>query len=50
VAWDVFAGNTADTAALTSTIARFRERFSIRRAVVVADSESVITLASRNVE
>jgi Transposase DDE domain len=37
VAWDVFAGNTADTAALTSTIARFRERFSIRRAVVVAD-------------
>jgi DDE family transposase len=37
VAFDVLPGNTADTAALGLTIARFRERFRIRRAVVVAD-------------
>ncbi len=37
VAWEVLPGNTADTAALGLTIARFRERFRIRRAVVVAD-------------
>jgi hypothetical protein len=37
VAFDVLAGNAADSAALTSTIARFRERFRIRRAIVVAD-------------
>lgn len=37
VAWDVLPGNTADGQALVSTLARFRERFRIRRAVVVAD-------------
>jgi hypothetical protein len=37
VAFEVLPGNTADTAALGLTIARFRERFRIRRAVVVAD-------------
>jgi len=37
VAFDVLPGNTADVAALGLTIARFRERFRIRRAVVVAD-------------
>src|ERR671918_75405 len=37
VAFDVLAGNTADVDALSLTIARFRERFRIRRAVVVAD-------------
>jgi hypothetical protein len=37
VAFDVLPGNTADSAALTSMIARFRERFQIRRAIVVAD-------------
>jgi hypothetical protein len=37
VAWDVLPGNTADRAALILTIARFRERFRIRRAVIVAD-------------
>jgi hypothetical protein len=37
VACDVLPGNTADVAALSLTIARFRERFRIRRAVVVAD-------------
>jgi transposase len=37
VAFDVLPGNTADVAALSLTIARFRERFRIRRAVVVAD-------------
>jgi Transposase DDE domain len=37
VAFEVLPGNTADVAALSVTIARFRERFRIRRAVVVAD-------------
>src|ERR671910_827947 len=37
VAFEVLPGNTADVAALSLTIARFRERFRIRRAVVVAD-------------
>jgi Transposase DDE domain len=37
VAGDVLPGNTADRAALILTIARFRERFRIRRAVIVAD-------------
>jgi hypothetical protein len=37
VAFEVLPGNTADVEALTRTIARFRERFRIRRAVVVAD-------------
>jgi hypothetical protein len=37
VAWDVLPGNTADNEALSLTLARFRERFRIRRAIVVAD-------------
>jgi hypothetical protein len=37
VAFDVLPGNTADVEALSRTIARFRERFRIRSAVVVAD-------------
>jgi hypothetical protein len=37
VAFDVLPGNTADVDALSQAIARFRERFRIRRAVVVAD-------------
>ena len=37
VAFDVLPGNTADVEALSLTIARFRGRFRIRRAVVVAD-------------
>ena len=37
VAFEVLPGNTADVDALSLTIARFRERFRIRRAVVVAD-------------
>jgi Transposase DDE domain len=37
VAFDILPGNTADVEALSLTIARFRERFRIRRAVVVAD-------------
>src|ERR671919_116173 len=37
VAFDVLPGNTADVEALSLTIARFRERFRIRRAVMVAD-------------
>src|SRR5918996_3940287 len=37
VAFDVLPGNTADVAALSLTIARFRKRFRIRRAIVVAD-------------
>src|SRR5918994_2150548 len=37
VAFDVLPGNTADVDALSLTITRFRTRFRIRRAVVVAD-------------
>jgi hypothetical protein len=37
VAFDVLPGNTADVDALNQAIARFRTRFRIRRAVVVAD-------------
>ena len=37
VAFAVLPGNTADVEALSLAIARFRERFRIRRAVVVAD-------------
>jgi hypothetical protein len=37
VAFDVLPGNSADVEALSLSIARFRERFRIRRAVVVAD-------------
>lgn len=37
VAFDALPGNTADVEALRLTIGRFRERFRIRRAVVVAD-------------
>jgi hypothetical protein len=37
VAFDVLPGNIADVEALSLTIARFRKRFRIRRAVVVAD-------------
>jgi hypothetical protein len=37
VAFEVMPGNTADVDALSQTIARFRARFRIRRAVVVAD-------------
>jgi len=37
VAFEVLPGNTADVEALSQTITRFRTRFRIRRAVVVAD-------------
>jgi hypothetical protein len=37
VAFDVLPGNTADVEALNQAIVRFRTRFRIRRAVVVAD-------------
>jgi hypothetical protein len=37
VAWDLLPGNTADTVAFVAMIKKLRERFSIRRVVVVAD-------------
>jgi hypothetical protein len=37
VAWDLLAGNTADTVAFVAMIKKLRERFRIRRAIVVAD-------------
>lgn len=37
IAWDLLPGNTADTTAFVATIKKLRERFSIRRVVVVAD-------------
>jgi len=37
IAWDVFPGNTADKPAFRDVVARLRERFNIRRVIVVAD-------------
>jgi transposase len=37
IAWEVFPGNTADTAALRQVVEKLRERFKIGKAVVVAD-------------
>lgn len=37
IAWDLLPGNTADTAAFVAMIRKLRERFCIRRVVVVAD-------------
>jgi len=37
LAWDVFPGNTADPKAFRQVVAVLRQRFSIRRTVVVAD-------------
>lgn len=37
IAWDLLPGNTADTAAFVAMIRKLRERFRIRRVVVVAD-------------
>jgi len=37
IAWDLLPGNTADTVAFVAMIKKLRERFSIRRIVVVAD-------------
>ena len=37
IAWELFPGNTADTAALAQVVTKLRERFKIGKAVVVAD-------------
>lgn len=37
IAWEVLPGNTSDHKAFANVIARFRERFAIRRTTVVAD-------------
>lgn len=37
IAWEVLPGNTADVRAMERAISKFRERFSLRRVVVVAD-------------
>ena len=37
VSWEVFPGHTADPAVLEALIAKMRERFRIRRVIVVAD-------------
>jgi hypothetical protein len=37
IAWEVFPGNTADKDAFTHVVTRLRERFRIRRVIVVAD-------------
>jgi len=37
IAWDLLPGNTADTVAFVAMIKKLRERFRIRRVVVVAD-------------
>jgi hypothetical protein len=52
IAWDLLAGNTADTVAFVAMIKKLRERFSIRRVVVVADrgmiSKDTIALLEGN--
>jgi transposase len=37
IGWDILPGNTADTVAFVAMVERLRERFHIRRAMVVAD-------------
>lgn len=37
IAWDILPGNTADRSAFVTMIAKLRERFRIRRVIVVAD-------------
>jgi hypothetical protein len=37
VAWEIFPGNTADIEAFNQVITKLRERFQIRRVVIVAD-------------
>jgi hypothetical protein len=37
IAWDLLPGNTADTVAFVAMIQKLRQRFNIRRVVVVAD-------------
>jgi hypothetical protein len=37
IAWEIFPGNTADRQALKAIVATLRERFRVRRTVVVAD-------------
>lgn len=48
MAWDILPGNTADAVAFVAMIKKLRERFHIRRVVVVADrgmlSQQTITL------
>jgi hypothetical protein len=41
IAWDLLPGNTADTVAFVAMIKKLRERFSIRRVVVVADRDAI---------
>jgi hypothetical protein len=52
IAWDLLPGNTADTVAFVAMIKKLRERFSIRRVVVVADrgmiSKNTITLLAKD--
>ena len=52
IAWEVFPGNTADQPAFRAVVARLRERFHIRRVIVVADrgmiSKDTITLLSKH--
>ena len=43
IAWDLLPGNTADTVAFVAMIKKLRERFRIRRAVVVADRGMIST-------
>lgn len=37
IAWDILAGNTADTAAMKGMVEKLRKRFSIRKVTVVGD-------------
>ena len=54
IAWDILPGNTADRSAFIAMIQKLRERFGIRRAVVVADrgmiSRDTISLLEAHAE
>ena len=54
IAWDILPGNTVDGKAFVAMIAKLRERFRIRRVVVVADrgmiSEGTIALLTEHEE
>ena len=54
VAWEVFPGQTADAAALRVVVTKLRERFAIRRVVLVADrgmiSRETIALLTEHAE
>jgi hypothetical protein len=50
VSWEVFPGNTADHKAFEAMIQKMRERFSIRRVIIVADRGMISQGAIKHLE